>query len=194
MRLRLGDSNVWFASDYHFHHANVIRFDGRPYVDVEDMNEDLISNWNSVIGPKDTVIYMGDFSFDKTGVRTKEVAKDLNGKIHFVLGNHDDDREIKKIGRFETVSDYINLTVPDIDAHGGKQSIMIFHYPILEWDKAHHGSFHLHGHTHQSLVPKNPDYYKYKVLDMGCNGWDYRPVHYNEIKEIMKTKQVLSHH
>jgi calcineurin-like phosphoesterase family protein len=41
----------------------------------------------------------------------------------------------------------------------------------------------LHGHSHQSLVKPNPEYYKRKVIDIGCNGWDYEPLSYNEIKK-----------
>jgi calcineurin-like phosphoesterase family protein len=55
---------------------------------------------------------------------------------------------------------------------------------------------HLHGHCHQSLVKQNPEYYKRKVLDMGCNGWDYCPVHYTDVKQIMMNKEVerVDHH
>ena len=55
---------------------------------------------------------------------------------------------------------------------------------------------HLHGHCHQSLVTLLPDYYKRKVLDLGCNGWGYAPISYNEIKSIMNSKaiELIDHH
>lgn len=196
MRIKLDTKNVFFASDFHFCHGNVIKYDNRPFTDVNEMNEELISNWNSVVGEKDIVFYLGDLSFERGGVETKHIVDRLNGKIHFILGNHDNERDIKKLNRFESVSDYVNLTINDLDNPRKKQGIMMMHYPILSWDKAHHGDWHLHGHCHQSLVTQNPDYYKRKVLDMGCNGWGYKPVSYEEIKQIMSNKVVSSvdHH
>jgi calcineurin-like phosphoesterase family protein len=196
MRIKLDHQNVWFTSDCHFCHANVIKYDNRPFNDVEEMNERLILNWNSVVGEKDVVFYLGDLSFDRSGGNTERIVNELNGKIHYILGNHDDERDIRKLNRFETISDYVNLSINDLDNPRKKQGIMMMHYPILSWDKAHHGDWHLHGHCHQSLVTQNPEYYKRKVLDMGCNGWDYRPVSYNEIKAIMAAKEIdrVDHH
>lgn len=196
MRIKLDKQNVFFASDYHFCHGNVIKYDGRPFNDVEEMNERLILNWNSVVGEKDIVFYLGDLSFDRGSGETERIVNELNGTIHFILGNHDNEKDIKKLNRFESVSDYVNLSITDLDNPRKKQGIMMMHYPILSWDKAHHGDWHLHGHSHQSLVTQNPDYYKRKVLDMGCNGWEYRPVSYNEIKEIMAIKTIgsVDHH
>jgi len=196
MRLKIEHQNVFFASDYHFRHANIIKYDNRPFKNVQEMDEVLVENWNNVVGEKDIVIYMGDFCFDRSGEEAKKIAKRLNGVIHFVLGNHDNDKDIKKMGRFETVSDYLNLSILDEENPRKYQGIIISHYPILSWDKAHHGNFHLHGHCHQSLVPNYPEYYNRKVLDMGCNGWDYAPVSYSDIKKIMKTKTIesIDHH
>jgi len=196
MRIKLDHQNIWFASDFHFCHANVIKYDGRPFENVEEMNQTLIDNWNSKVKDNDIVFYLGDLSFDRDGVRTQEIIKQLKGKIHFILGNHDDERVIRKMGRFESVSDYINLSVKDDENPRKRQDIMMMHYAILSWDKAHHGAWHLHGHSHQSLVKQTPEYYKRKVLDMGCNGWDYSPVSYAEIKKIMATKEIESvdHH
>lgn len=196
MRIKLDHQKVLFASDFHFCHTNVIKYDKRPFESVEEMNETLINNWNSKVSDNDVVFYLGDLSFDRNGNDTQRILKELKGKIHFILGNHDDERDIRKLNRFETISDYVNLSINDSDIPRKKQGIMMMHYPILSWDKAHHGDWHLHGHCHQSLVTHNPEYYERKVLDMGCNGWDYAPVHYNEIKTIMATKGIgnVDHH
>lgn len=196
MRIKIDHQNVFFASDFHFCHANVIKYDNRPFKNVEEMNEQLILNWNSEVSDSDVVFYLGDLSFDRSGEKTKEIVNRLNGKIHFINGNHDNERDIRKLNRFETISDYVNLSVADEDNPRKKQGIMMMHYPILSWDKAHHGDWHLHGHSHQSLVGQNPEYYDRKVLDMGCNGWDYRPISYEIIKAIMSTKEIarVDHH
>lgn len=196
MRIKLNHQNIWFASDYHFLHANVIKYDNRPFEDVLEMNEVLIDNWNELVDDKDIVFYLGDLSFERNGNETKKIVDQLNGKIHYILGNHDDEKKITKLNRFETISDYVNLLVDDEDNPRKKQGIIMMHYPILSWDKAHHGDWHLHGHCHQSLANKKIEYYNRKVLDVGCNGWDYKPVSYNEIKNVMKTKEIenVDHH
>lgn len=196
MRIKLNHQNIWFASDYHFLHANVIKYDNRPFEDVLEMNEVLIDNWNELVDDKDIVFYLGDLSFERNGNETKKIVDQLKGKIHYILGNHDDEKKIAKLNRFETISDYVNLLVDDEDNPRKKQGIIMMHYPILSWDKAHHGDWHLHGHCHQSLANKKIEYYNRKVLDVGCNGWEYKPVSYNEIKNIMNTKDIenVDHH
>lgn len=119
------DFNIFFASDYHFWHTNVIAFDKRPFLfepslgypdnikdksnlDVESMNEALIENWNSVVGPNDVVFYGGDLCW-REKESTKAITDRLNGKIYFIMGNHDDYKIIKSLDRFEMIADYIDL-------------------------------------------------------------------------------------
>ena len=195
LTLNLNGEKIFFASDYHFYHGNVIKYDGRPFDNVREMNETLIENWNNKIGKDDTVFYLGDFSF-KNGSPASEIAHELNGKIHFILGNHDDHRDIKSFGRFETISDYIHLNVADADANRGQQCITMSHFPMLSWDKINHGSIMLHGHEHGSMM-KNPNYdwyYKRKVLDVGCNMHNYSPISFLEVKSYMKDKLIEKTH
>jgi calcineurin-like phosphoesterase family protein len=182
MKIRLDKQNIFFCSDLHENHANVIKYDNRPFKDVSHMNAELIRRWNNKVGVNDTVFYLGDLTFRKDIEEIKIFVNQLNGKIHFIYGNHDDDRIITKLNRFETISDYVTLSILDKDSPRKYQDIMLSHYAILSWDKSHHGSWHLHGHSHQSLVKPNPEYYKRKVIDIGCNGWDYEPLSYNEKK------------
>lgn len=193
MRLKLDHQRIWFASDYHFCHANVIKYDNRPYKNVDEMNQALIDNWNHYITEDDIVFYLGDLSFDKNGKQTYELVHKLKGKIHAIIGNHDKEKDLIKLNRFETVSDYINLSVLDEDNPRKWQEIMMMHFPILSWDKAHHGSYMLHGHCHQSL--SNTEFHKTRrILDMGCNGWDYCPVHYSDVKKILNEREFNFHH
>jgi calcineurin-like phosphoesterase family protein len=197
MKLHLNHQNVYFTSDAHFFHANIIKYDKRPFKDVYEMNDTIVENWNNKVSKDDIVFYLGDLSFEASGRRTNELVHDLNGTIHFIMGNHDHIRDIKALSRFETINDYVELSVPDEDANRGKQQIMMMHYAMLSWDKAHHGAWALHGHEHGHLM-KNPAYdwyYKYKVLDVGSNMHNYTPLSYAELKEHMKTKQtMLIHH
>lgn len=192
MRIKLDHQRIWFASDYHFSHANVIKYDNRPFKDVDEMNQSLIENWNHYIDDNDVVFYLGDLSFDKNDKLTSQIVHQLKGKIHAITGNHDKEKDLVKLNRFESVSDYINLSVMDLDTPRKWQEIMMMHFPILSWDKAHHGAWHLHGHCHGSLM-KDPNYewyYKKKVMDVGCPMTDYHPLHYTDVKAIMLTKEI----
>jgi calcineurin-like phosphoesterase family protein len=197
--MKFETQNIFFTSDFHFGHTNVIRFDGRPFKDVDEMNQSLIDNWNSVVSDEDIVFYLGDLSHRCRPEMVKELVDQLKGKIHFILGNHDRYRDISRLNRFEKIYDYgTDISVKDDDANRGYQDIVMCHYPILSWNKGHHGAWQLHGHCHQSLH-KNPDmewFYKRKVIDAGCNGWDYTPISYTQLKEVMSNKIIspVDHH
>lgn len=224
--------NVFFTSDFHLFHTNVLRFDNRPFKDVHEMHDVIENNWNSVVGPDDIVIYVGDLSFAKKQDRdyVDGLIWRLNGKIHFIMGNHDDFREVKKNTRFESVQDYIELRITDYAIKGNNSQTLsrnetmfcCMHYPILEWNKLHRGSYMIHGHTHMNLfnndkawfsemetfkehIPtelldkyntliKDKYYYDKRVFDVGCMGYDYKPVSYLEILKLGETRVDGSHH
>lgn len=78
---------IWFSSDQHFYHTNVIKYCNRPYKTVEEMNEALVHNWNQVVGQDDEVYVIGDFSM---AFRSVELfTHRLLGTKHLICGNHD---------------------------------------------------------------------------------------------------------
>ena len=54
------NQKVWFTSDLHLGHRNVIRFCDRPFKDEKEMGEKLIENWNNTVGENDIVFVLGD--------------------------------------------------------------------------------------------------------------------------------------
>lgn len=193
--------NVFFTSDFHLFHNNVLRFDNRPFEDVNEMHIAIENGWNEVVGPDDYVIYMGDLSFarreDKASV--EKLIKNLNGTIHYVMGNHDKYEEIKKHKKFVSVNDYLDLFVRFKKEGSDEVSEVMFccmHYPIYAWNKKHHGSYHIHGHCHLSL--SEGEFHKNnRIIDVGCMGFDYKPVSYLDIiklKEGVDFKLGLQHH
>jgi calcineurin-like phosphoesterase family protein len=192
---------LYFTSDLHLHHANVIKHDSRPFTSVEEMNEELIANWNKTISKDDIVFYLGDISFGNF-TKTKESVDRLNGKIHFIMGNHDNWKIISKLDRFESVSGLMDIYVKDDEITdkklGSYQHIVLCHYPIVSWNRQHYGAWHLFGHTHHSFYTKgnqiNDELYKRKCLDMGTNGWGYYPASYDQVKKEMSTKIIGTFH
>ncbi|MDR1220438.1 MAG: metallophosphoesterase, partial [Treponema sp.] len=120
---------IFFTADTHFNHSNIINLCGRPFSNVIQMNESLIKNWNSCVNDNDEIYILGDFLFKGNGLEADNIIKRLNGKKYLVKGNHDkfiDDKNFNK-KNFEWISDYYVL-------HYQKIKIVLFHYPIFEWD------------------------------------------------------------
>lgn len=79
---------IWFIGDTHFFHKNVISYCGRPFGSVEEMNETLIHNWNSVVAKEDRVIVNGDFALCGKD-KIIEIGQRLKGRKTLLIGNHD---------------------------------------------------------------------------------------------------------
>ena len=81
---------IYFTSDQHFNHSNIIEFCDRPFENVGEMNAKLIENWNNQVKPHDIVYVLGDFIWNTTPKGLiRELLETLNGEIHLVIGNHD---------------------------------------------------------------------------------------------------------
>lgn len=191
--------DIFFTSDFHLFHKNVIGFDNRPFLDkngdpdVNKMHRTIIDNWNDVVGDNDIVFYLGDLVFGRPEW-AKEVIFALKGKIHYIMGNHDDYDEIVKYNKFETVYDYVDLYIKGTEEPN--LHFVLFHYPIYQWNKAHHGAYQIHGHCHMG-IKDHPFCQNKRIWDIGCNGWDYTPISYKKFIELGKNidfKKTTRHH
>lgn len=190
MKINVSDGkNVFFISDFHLFHKNVVKFDNRPFVDKNGepdmlgMNKTIIKNWNDTVKQNDIVFYLGDLVFGRKEW-ANQVIHALNGEIHYIMGNHDMYDDIKSLGRFKTISDYIDLNILG-DVQSPNLHFCLMHYPVYSWNRAHHGSYMIHGHCHMSLSEKEFHQDK-RIYDVGCNGWNYTPVGYCKIVELGK--------
>jgi len=188
--------NVFFTSDFHLFHHNVLIFDNRPFADVNEMHIAIEKRWNEVVNSNDIVIYLGDLSFarreDKANVES--ILSRLNGTIHYVMGNHDKFDEINKMTRFQSIQDYLEVKIKHVDNNNTIETLFCcMHYPIYSWNKSHHGSVMVHGHSHMSL--SELEFHKTKkIFDVGVNGWDYKPVSYNKLIELSESRLNFNHH
>lgn len=178
---------IFFSSDHHFGHTNIIRYANRPFSSVEEMNETLIENHNKIVKPGDEVFFLGDFSFLREE-DTIKIIKRLNGQKNLILGNHD--RGISEYSEryidnklFRTISNY-----KKINRYG--QKIILFHYSLRAWDCSHRSSWALWGHSHGSLKPYG------KSVDVGVDSKyltdEYRPVSFEEVKIFMDKQEMAS--
>lgn len=178
---------MWFSSDHHFFHKNIMKFcpNTRVGTSTEEMNELLIAAHNSCVDYGDEVFFLGDFSFG-TAQETKSIVARLNGKKHLIYGNHDkviqSDMSIQRM--FDSIQHYKELTYSKI-------KLCLFHYPIAEWNQCARGSIQLHGHTHGNYQSE------FRVFDVGIDNRSDRlmkPWHADEIINLMSKRANMSHH
>jgi calcineurin-like phosphoesterase family protein len=169
-------SDIWFTSDTHFFHAKSIEFDKRPFKDVEEMNEAIVTRWNEKVKPQDIIYFLGDFSFGKLEP-SAAIAKRLNGMIKVVGGNHDDLKELAKMNAFHSLDSYLEVRKLM------KSPVVLFHFPIQSWNAKHYGAVHLHGHSHGTTPSVG-----LRRFDVGSNCWNFTPVNWEEIKALLPSK------
>lgn len=169
---------IFFSSDTHYSHANIIKYCNRPFSSVDEMNDSMIERWNSKVKSDDDAYIIGDFSFGDIN-KSIEILKQLNGKITLIYGNHD--KSVKKHqelhNKFYQCVDYLELNI-------NGQFIIMSHYAMLVWNKARYGSWMLHGHSHGTL--KYP--FECKILDVGVDSHDFYPLSFDDVKILMDKK------
>lgn len=147
-------NQVFVTSDWHFGHKNIIKYCNRPFQGVADMDPALIEIWNAQVNPQDAVYFLGDFTFDREHSKTDGALVALLGKLNgnkiFVLGNHDNHIEGKlRAAKVRGISQVWDV-VPYLEVRHNGRKLVMFHYPITEWNGSHHNTVHLHGHCHGS--------------------------------------------
>lgn len=166
---------IWFTSDTHYGHANVIRFCNRPFVDVVHMENALIGAHRAVVQPDDIVYHLGDFIWSTKPAEWTRILDLLPGRFRIIRGNHD--IPLRKGAfthpRIEWVKDYAEEKIDG-------EKVVLCHYPIASWNGAGKGSFHLHGHCHGSMMHLHG-----RVLDVGADCWDWRPVSWEVVKRTL---------
>jgi len=190
---------IWFTSDPHYYHANVIKYCDRPYNSVEHMNESLIANWNAVVAPEDTVYCLGDFSFAPRSVEL--FSQRLNGTKYLVPGNHDpihpynkhfkravksgtlgDLKQVYRLNGWSLLSEIgETLDLPEVGL------VNLNHLPYNNEDNRYvdylpvdDGKWLICGHVHQHWKVSG------KMINVGVDVWNYTPVSADEIVKIIK--------
>jgi len=114
-----------YIADTHFGHRGSLKFENRPWQDVEEMNHELIALWNSTTIDKDSVFILGDFAFHAEPQEVMDILRQLKGKKHLLRGNHD--KFLDKLGFdcrfFEWVKDLHYI-------HDNGKRIVLCHYPM----------------------------------------------------------------
>lgn len=158
---------TFIISDTHIGHKNIILYENRPFADLNQMQKEIIKNWNSVVTNDDKIFHLGDVCFGN-----KEIAKDfiskLNGKKYLIMGNHDKSHSVK----WWLESGFIWVS---------KYPIIYRNFYILSHEPIYINSWipmiNIHGHMHSGRMESN------QYVNISCECVDYTPMDFDEIKK-----------
>ncbi len=158
---------TFIISDTHIDHKNIIPYENRPFLNLDQMKKEIIKNWNSIVTNEDKVFHLGDVCFGN-----KEVAKDfvskLNGKKYLIMGNHDKSHSVK----WWLDSGFIWVS---------KYPILYRNFYILSHEPIYINSWipmiNVHGHMHSKKMESS------QYINISCECVNYMPVDFEEIKK-----------
>ena len=193
---------IFLTSDTHFGHARILELCNRPFSSTEEMNEALITNYNKVVSPMDTVYHLGDVAMGKIA-ESLPLLNRMNGAKILVLGNHDrpspcyhHKNDEKRAEWFHTYRAYFPLIVPGIELPLGpnQETVLLHHFPYADPTYIDHafegrhaefqpedaGLWLLHGHVHDKWRVKG------RQINVGVDVWGYAPVSLETLQELMR--------
>lgn len=187
--MKIQHDKVWFTSDLHFWHKNIRKYCNRPFETIEEMNQALINNWNSVVKEDDTVFVLGDMGFcgyDKL----EPLMSQLNGKKYLIQGNHDSDKIVFRLYEANIIEDYYKMIEVTIigDEECPDQQLTLCHFPMIDWPNKERGAWMIHGHQHQ--LPETPSC-SVMHWDVGVDKNELKPVSFEQLK-IKITQQYVN--
>ena len=136
---------AYIISDTHFFHTNILKYNRPQFSNVEDMNEFIINQWNSVISKEDRVFHLGDFAFGQNLKGIEDIIHRLNGKVYLIIGNHDTPAKLKLYQNYFKLFSYYK-----------DGEILFSHCPIyfslleetMPQSDGKNPRFNVHGHNH----------------------------------------------
>jgi calcineurin-like phosphoesterase family protein len=159
---------IYFTSDTHFGHRNIIEYCNRPFrssdgqPDVYYMDRELIKRWNDVVTPDDTVYHLGDVIMGERG-RLPQILRNLSGRKILIRGNHDKGAEKMLEAGFDEVHSELYTTVDGKLLYLHHQPMPVTHW--MGW-----ATYHICGHVHEHWTRRGD------TVNAGVDRWDFRPV------------------
>lgn len=164
-------NKIYLIADTHFNHDNIIKYCNRPFRDIEEMNNTIINNWNSIVDKDDIVYHLGDFLL---GDNIKEFLSKLNGKIYLVRGNHD--------GKSITFYNNIGLEVVSTKTKLDEYKIILSHRP-LEDNQIPNAYINIHGHIHNAKLDSSFDPNRHRCVSVEVI--NYKPIKIENVRKVV---------
>ena len=184
----------WFTADLHLGHHNIISYCGRPFADVEVMNNALVKGWNGVVAEDDTVWVVGDFALGKI-VETLPIASLLHGHKILVAGNHDrcwagHGRRAEGWTQRYLEAGFDEIVQGPARVEIGGSTVLVCHFPYRGDSHDHDrfighrpidkGEWLLHGHVHERWAQNG------RMINVGVDATAFRPIGSADVAELIR--------
>ncbi|MCR4617261.1 MAG: metallophosphoesterase family protein [Lachnospiraceae bacterium] len=158
--------STYFIADTHFSDDSILRYENRPFENIDEMNKVLVDNWNKTVSKDDTVFLVGDVGEEK-------YLRELNGEIILIRGNHDKltEEEYKKLG-VKAVYEYPIIY---------KEFWMVSHEPMYVNRNAPYANIFGHIHSNPQYISVSPRSFCISAERIG-----YTPILFEEIAAKVK--------
>lgn len=154
---------VWLCSDHHFSHHNVIKYAGRPFANVAEMDSTMVDNHNALIGADDIVIMLGDINMGTSNAANEFLDK-MNGYKILIVGNHDWVRnKWGSIKHYNVDEMHVSYYIDCVDA-------LLTHVPFISHLPYSQNFINVHGHIHQNVVGAD------RYINVCVEHTDYKPI------------------
>ena len=168
--------DIWFTSDFHLGHKNIIRYCNRPFQTVAQMDDAVLEGLNKRVKVGDILYFLGDFCIGPRATALHFRQRIRCKKIFAVPGNHD--KQTRKLAQeFSWLGD-----LAEISTFG--QRIVLCHYAMRVWNQSSRGVWHLYGHSHGKL----PEITSSPSMDVGVDTHNFEPWHFEEIRARMEPR------
>lgn len=179
-------TNTFYTADVHMGHKQIINYEPefRDFQNVEEHDEHIIKNWNSVVNPNDTVWILGDMVINKKNLHR---FRELNGRKLLVMGNHDNFNK----EWFDTVlMDVVDRPFGCVEKRFGGIRTVFTHIPVHPCQLERRFDFNLHGHLHSSTVSKMDGSGEddLRFLNLSMEHWNLTPVPFDTIKRELEDR------
>jgi calcineurin-like phosphoesterase family protein len=176
-------SDLYFTSDEHYGHGNIIRFCNRPFKSTDDHIRYSVEEHNKIVPKGARVYHDGDMFWRTLPVqKAHDIMDQLNGQHYFIWGNHDelieDNPSLKK--RFVWCKDIAQVYHPKLN-----KPLVLCHYAMHVWRNSHKGAYHLYGHTHANLPEQNN-----LSFDCGQDAQGFKPISIEDVIQRMEKKRL----
>ena len=165
---------IYFFSDAHFDHSNIIRYCRRPFHSTGQMNRELVARWNNVVGENESIYFLGDMTFGRRRHPIDYWLGKLNGDVNFIRGNHD--------------TDIINRATVTPERSGiqyGDYKFLLMHHPYRPFG---YDGWIIHGDKHNNSLKRYPFInQKTKTVNVCAELVNYTPLSLDRLISLLDT-------
>ena len=167
--------NRFIVADLHFGHANIIKYESRPFNNVYEMDMEVIELWNGVVKKDDIVYVLGDFTLSRRKEIITSLLSKLNGRKILVMGNHDTrkPKDYVECG-FEVATRKPIMVEP---------GVILMHEPFSDANLIYNKYLYFFGHVHNN--PSIMDGYP-NCMCVSLERIGYKPIDLDEYISKMK--------